>query len=156
MIEQASKVVAPGSAEAAVVVQVPEPTHVQPLLTLHTRAERANNPLYYDSSQQAAVVLSSREVAMQVSEVHLRSDSRNQGPVPSRQGRHEIDAFRAGPSGGPVYVRRQGKQTPLCTFFRPCCVQKRGFLTADSVVSSHGNRRVSVYVRVVVLGRPKA
>jgi hypothetical protein len=65
MIEQASKVQAPGSGEAAA-VEVPDPTHVQPLLTLQTRAERANNPLYYDSSQQAAVVLSSREVAMQV------------------------------------------------------------------------------------------
>lgn len=67
MIEQASKVQAPGSGEVAV-VEVPDPTHVQPLLTLQTRVERANNPLYYDSSQQAAVVLSSREKAMQVRE----------------------------------------------------------------------------------------
>ena len=44
------------------------------------------------------------------------------------------------------------KYTPLvCTFFRPSCVQKTR-LTNDSEVSSPSTRRVSAYVRVVVLG----
>ena len=40
---------------------------------------------------------------------------------------------------------------PVCTFFRPSCVQKTR-LTNDSEVSSPSNRHISAYVRVVVLG----
>ena len=40
---------------------------------------------------------------------------------------------------------------PVCTFLRPSCVQKTR-LTNDSEVSSPSIRRISAYVRVVVLG----
>jgi hypothetical protein len=63
MYEQARKIQAPGSG-AVVDEKVPDGTHAQPLLTLQMRAERANNPLFYDSSQQAAVVLSTRCVCL--------------------------------------------------------------------------------------------
>ena len=39
----------------------------------------------------------------------------------------------------------------MCTFFRPSCVQKTR-LTNESEMSSPSNRRISAYVRVVVLG----
>ena len=40
---------------------------------------------------------------------------------------------------------------PVCTFFRPSCVQKTR-LTNESEVSSPSNRRISACVRVVVWG----
>ena len=43
------------------------------------------------------------------------------------------------------------ESTPVFLSFRPSCVQKPG-LTNDSEVSSPSNRRISAYVRVVVLG----
>jgi len=53
----------------------------------------------------------------------------------------------------PVYERHQKISThpPVCTFFRPSCVQKTR-LTNDSEVSLPSNRRISAHVRVVVLG----
>ena len=52
---------------------------------------------------------------------------------------------------GSVYERRQRRAHPVCTFFRPSCVQKTS-LTNESEVSSPSNRRISAYVWVVVLG----
>ena len=51
-----------------------------------------------------------------------------------------------------VCMRDIKKSTPARTPFRPCCVQKPRGRTNDSEVSSRGNRRISAYVRVVVLG----
>ena len=52
---------------------------------------------------------------------------------------------------GTVYERRQKISTLVCTFFRPSCVQTTR-LTNESEVSFPSNRRISAYVRVVVLG----
>ena len=47
-------------------------------------------------------------------------------------------------AGHIVYERRQkiSTQPPVCTFFRPSCVQKTR-LTNESEVSSPSNRRIS-------------
>ena len=51
-----------------------------------------------------------------------------------------------------MYVRRSRKaHLRVLPFGPPACKNSRG-LTSDSEVSSRGNRRISAYVRVVVLG----
>ena len=51
-----------------------------------------------------------------------------------------------------VYERRQEKHTCAYSLLAFLRAKTRGLRTNDSEVSSHGNRLVQCYVRVVVLG----